>query len=240
MSKINNSKVAVIDDVRAKVAETPTVVATEYRGLTVAEISNLRKTLRAAGADYKVLKNTLVKRAISGTQSEPLTEFLTGPTAVAFVNGDISAVAKILRDFAKTTPTLVLKGGVLDGRALSVQDLRALADLPSRDILLAQIAGMLASPLRTMAGLMKAVPQNFAYGLSALLDAKGGPVAVAEPVVDEVAETPVGVEDAVEAASDDTATEVAEVEVEAEAELATAEAEPSAEVDETPAAEPAE
>ena len=149
-------------------------------------------------------------------------------------------MAKILRDFAKTTPTLVLKGGVLDGRALSVQDLRALADLPSRDILLAQIAGMLASPLRTMAGLMKAVPQNFAYGLSALLDAKGGPVAVAEPVVDEVAETPVGVEDAVEAASDDTATEVAEVEVEAEAELATAEAEPSAEVDETPAAEPAE
>jgi hypothetical protein len=97
-----------------------------------------------------------------------------GPTAIAFVNGDVSAVAKALRDFAKATPTLVVKGGVLDGKALSLKDLTALADLPSRDVLLARFAGLLASPMTTMAGLLKAIPQNFAYGLSALIDSKGG------------------------------------------------------------------
>ena len=121
-----------------------------------------------------MFKNTLVRRAIEGTSVAPLEEFLVGPTAIAFVNGDVSAVAKALRDFAKATPTLVVKGGVLDGKALSLKDLTALADLPSRDVLLARFAGLLASPMTTMAGLLKAIPQNFAYGLSALIDSKGG------------------------------------------------------------------
>ncbi len=240
MSKINAEKVSVIDEVKARVEESPTAVATEYRGMTVAEISTLRKTLRVAGAEYKVLKNTLVKRAISGTQSESLSEFLQGPTAVAFVKGDISAVAKILIDFAKATPTLILKGGVMDGRTLSSKDLKALADLPSRDVLLAQFAGALAAPMRNMASLLKAVPQSFAYGLSALIDSKGGPVAAARPVVAEpVAETPAGVEDAVEAASDDVVAEVTDVAGDVEAQ-ASVDTETSASADEAPAAEPAE
>jgi len=240
MSKINAEKVSVIDEVKARVEESPTAVATEYRGMTVAEISTLRKTLRVAGAEYKVLKNTLVKRAISGTPSESLSEFLQGPTAVAFVKGDISAVAKILIDFAKATPTLILKGGVMDGRALSSKDLKALADLPSRDVLLAQFAGALAAPMRNMAGLLKAVPQSFAYGLSALIDSKGGPVAATSPIVAEpVAETPAGVEDAVEAASDDVVAEVTDVAGDVEAQ-ASVDTETSASADEAPAAEPAE
>jgi len=240
MSKINAEKVSVIDEVKARVEESPTAVATEYRGMTVAEISTLRKTLRVAGAEYKVLKNTLVKRAISGTQSESLSEFLQGPTAVAFVKGDISAVAKILIDFAKATPTLILKGGVMDGRTLSSKDLKALADLPSRDVLLAQFAGALAAPMRNMASLLKAVPQSFAYGLSALIDSKGGPVAAASPVVAEpVAETPAGVEDAVEAASRDVVAEVTDVAGDVEAQ-ASVDTETSASADEAPAAEPAE
>ena len=178
MSKINADKTAVIDEVAEKVSETTAAVVTEYRGLTVAEISSLRRTLRAAGADYKVFKNTLVKRAISGTPAEPLGEFLAGPTAIAWIKGDISGVAKALRDFAKATPTLVIKGGVLDGRALSAKDLGALADLPSRDVLLSQLAGLIAAPMRNLAALFQAVPQNFAYGLSALIDAKGGPQAL--------------------------------------------------------------
>ncbi len=128
-----------------------------------------------------------------------------------------------------------MKGGVVDGKPLSMKDLSALADLPSRDVLLAQIAGLLASPLRTMAGLLKAVPQNFAYGLSALIESKGG-VAPAEDKVEEVAETPAGVEEAAPAASDDDATPVAEVAVEEEAPAAEPEAEVP--VEEAPAAEP--
>jgi large subunit ribosomal protein L10 len=174
MSKIRPSKVAAIDDVKARVDETTTALVTEYRGLTVAEISAVRRQLRTLGADYKVFKNTLVRRAISGTSVEPMGEFLEGPTAIAFVKGDVSAVAKALRDLAKASPSLVVKGGVLDGKSLTAADVAALADLPSRDVLLSMFAGTLAAPLRNLAGLMKAVPQNLAYGLSALLEQKGG------------------------------------------------------------------
>lgn len=214
MNKVRTAKVATVDELKAKVEGTSTAVVTEYRGMTVAQISTLRRQLRTLDADYKVFKNTLVRRAIAGTSVESLDEFLVGPTAIAFVNGDVSAVAKALRDFAKATPTLVVKGGVLDGKALSLSDLSALADLPSRDVLLARFAGLLASPLSTMAGLLKAIPQNFAYGLSALIDAKGGPVAVA-PVETEAAETPAGVEDAGVPASDDATTEVVDAAEEA-------------------------
>ena len=237
MSKIRPDKVATVEEVKSKVDGTSTAVVTEYRGLTVAQISTLRRQLRTLGADYKVFKNTLVRRAIAGSDVESLTEFLVGPTAIAFVDGDVSAVAKALRDFARETPKLIVKGGVVDGKLLSMKDLNALADLPSRDVLLAQIAGLLASPLRTMAGLLKAVPQNFAYGLSALIEAKGGTPAPAEDKVEEVAETPAGVEEAAPAASDDDATPVAEVAVEEEAPAAEPEAEAPAE-EEAPAAEP--
>jgi hypothetical protein len=147
-------------------------------------------------------------------------------------------VAKLLRDFARQTPTLILKGGVVDGKALSVKQLTSLADLPSRDVLLAQFAGLIASPLRSMAGLLKAVPSNFAYGLKALVDAKGG-VAAPASASDEVAETPAGVEEAALAASDDAAAPAAEVEVTDEAPEAEAVAEiPEASPD--VASEPAE
>ena len=238
MNKVRTAKVATVDELKAKVDASSTAVVTEYRGMTVAQISALRRQLRSLDADYKVFKNTLVRRAIVGTSVEPLDEFLVGPTAIAFVNGDVSAVAKALRDFAKATPTLVIKGGVLDGKALSKGDLTALADLPTRDVLLARFAGLLASPLSTMAGLLKAIPQNFAYGLSALIDSKGGVVVTPEVVEPEVvAETPAGVEEAAPAASDDAATPVAEVADEAPV----AEPEPdTSEASSDAASEPAE
>ena len=238
MNKARTAKVATVDELKAKVDAASTAVVTEYRGMTVAEISTLRRQLRSLDADYKVFKNTLVRRAIAGTSVESLDEFLVGPTAIAFVNGDVSAVAKALRDFARATPTLVIKGGVLDGKPLSKKDLTALADLPSRDVLLARFAGLLASPLSTLAGLLKAIPQNFAYGLSALIDSKGGVVVTPEVVEpDVVAETPAGVEEAAPAASDDDATLVAEVADEAPV----AEAEPDrSEASDDAASEPAE
>jgi large subunit ribosomal protein L10 len=172
MSKVRPDKVAAVGDVTDRVADTATAVVTEYRGLTVSEISTLRRELRKADAEYKVAKNTLVRRAIAGTSVESLSPYLEGPTAIAWVKGDVSAVAKILRDFARTTPSLVLKGGVMDGRALSAKELASLADLPSRDVMLSQLAGLIAAPMRQMAGLMKAVPQSFAYGLKALVEQK--------------------------------------------------------------------
>ena len=116
MSKIRPEKVETVDEVKARVETTSTAVVTEYRGLTVTEIQQLRKQLRGLGADYKVFKNSLVRRAITGTSVEPMTEFLVGPTAIAFVDGDVSAVAKALKDFAKESPKLIIKGGVLDGK----------------------------------------------------------------------------------------------------------------------------
>jgi large subunit ribosomal protein L10 len=235
MSKLQPAKVATIDEVKSRLAASTTAVVTEYRGLTVAQISTLRRQLRALGADYKVFKNTLVLRAIAGTDVEALAEYLVGPTAIAFVDGDVSAVAKALRDFARESPKLVVKGGVIDGKPLSKGDLSALADLPSRDVLLAQIAGLLASPLRTFAGLLKAVPQSLAYGLSALIEAKGG-VAPAVVEVEEVAETPAGVEEAAPAASEDDATPVADVTADEEAPAAEPDAEAPVE-EEAPVAE---
>ncbi|HEV2426893.1 MAG TPA: 50S ribosomal protein L10 [Acidimicrobiales bacterium] len=209
MSKVRPDKVAAVTEVAERVSRTTTAVVTEYRGLTVAQISAVRRSLRSLGADYKVFKNTLVRRAIEGTGAEGLAAYLEGPTAIAFVDGDVSAVAKALRDLAKQSPALVIKGGVMDGKAITAADLAALADLPTRDVMLARLAGLIASPMRTLAGLLKAVPQNLAYGLSALIDARGGAPAPVEP---ETATTPAGVEDAAPAASDDDAAPAADVE----------------------------
>lgn len=205
MSANRDGKVAVVDAVRTRLDESSAAVVTEYRGLTVAEMAALRKSLRSVGGDYKVFKNTLVRRAIEGSDHAPLTELLVGPTAIAFVSGDVSAVAKALRDFARSAPALVVKGGVLDGALLGARELTALADLPSREVLLAQFAGALAAPMRTMAGLLKALPQNLAYGLAALLESKGG-----ERQAPEGAEAT----DAAPVAQDDARAETAPVESE--------------------------
>jgi large subunit ribosomal protein L10 len=174
MSTIREGKAGVVEAVREKLDGSDAAVVTEYRGLTVGEMASLRRALRAVGGDYKVFKNTLVRRAVEGSGHEAMAGLLEGPTAIAFVHGDVSAVAKALRDFARTAPALVVKGGVLDGTFLDARELTALADLPSRDVLLAMFAGALAAPMRSMAGLLQALPRSFAYGLSALIESKGG------------------------------------------------------------------
>lgn len=163
-------KVAVVDEVTAKLSSADAAIVTEYRGLSVAQLAALRRSLRAAGGEYKVYKNTLARFAAQNAGAEGLVELLVGPTAITFVNGDAAAVAKVLRDAAKVTPLLVIKGATMDGKALSARDVDALADLPSRDVLLAQFAGALQAPLVKTAGLLQALPRNFAYGLKALID----------------------------------------------------------------------
>ena len=152
---------------------------TEYRGLNVADISALRRSLRQAGGDYKIYKNTLVRFAARDLGLE-IEDLLTGPTAIAFVDGDPVTVAKALRDFARTNQNLVVKGGVLGDKLLSADEAKALADVAPREELLARLAGAMAAPMQQFAGLLQAVPRSFAYGLSALhrpegWRARGGP-----------------------------------------------------------------
>jgi large subunit ribosomal protein L10 len=180
-------KVAVVDEVRERFTSSSAALLTEYRGLDVSALGELRRALREAGGDYKVYKNTLVRFAAREAGLE-IDELLTGPTAIAFVGdrpdgepGDAVMVAKALRDFAKNYPALVVKGGVMDNASLSADDARALADVEPREVLLAKLAGGLAAPMQQFAGLLQALPRNFAYGLSALIDKGGAGDAPAAP-----------------------------------------------------------
>lgn len=165
-------KVAVVDEVAAKLAAATAVFVTEYRGLRVGQLANLRRSLRSAGGEYKVYKNTLARLGAQKAGIADLDDLLVGPSGLTFVGGDIAAVAKSLRDVAKANPLLVLKGGAMGGKVLSARDIEALAELPSREVLLAQLAGAFQAPLVKTAGLLQALPRNFAYGLKALIDQK--------------------------------------------------------------------
>jgi large subunit ribosomal protein L10 len=199
MDEPRPEKVAVVDEVRGRLDAAQAAILTEYRGLTVAELARLRQALAAVGGDYKVYKNTLVRLAVTGGRHEALSELLSGPTAIAFVSGEVSAVAKALRDFSRTYPALVLKGGEHAEGMLSAAELLALADLPPRDVLLARLAGTLAVPLQQLAGLLQALPRNLAYGLNALLEQKGGAPTAEAPAP----EAPAGEAPAPEAPADE-------------------------------------
>ena len=175
-------KAAVVTEVKERLDAADAAILTEYRGLTVQEIATLRRSLRAAGGDYKIYKNTLVRFAAQAQGLDELVPLLVGPTAIAFVEGDAVTVAKALRDFAKTNPNLVVKGGLLGTGILTAKEATALADIPPREVLLARLAGGLAAPLQQFAGLLQALPRNLAYGLSALIEKQGGvPEGAAEP-----------------------------------------------------------
>lgn len=167
-------KVAVVTEVREKLGAAQAALLTEYRGLTVKDMHALRQSLSGAGATIGIYKNTLVRFAARDLGIADLEPMLTGPTAIAFVDGDAAAAAKALRDFSRTNPLLVVKGGLLGTKVVDAAGAKALADLPSREVLLSQIAGLLQAPLQQMANLLEAVPRSFAYGLMALIDKQGG------------------------------------------------------------------
>lgn len=239
MGDPRSEKVAVVAEVRDRLTRSDAALLTEYRGLDVPAMAELRRSLRAAGGEYKIYKNTLVRLAVREMGLE-IDDLLTGPTAIAFVvespdgaPGDAAAVAKALRDYSRTRGELVLKGGLLDGRTLDADGLRALADLPPRPVLLAQVAGAFAAPLAKLAGLLGALPRNFAYGLQALID-RFPPTPEPEPAAESETEPaeaepepPVDEPAATEAET----TAEPESAVEAEPEPAAAEAETTAETE---------
>jgi large subunit ribosomal protein L10 len=165
-------KVAVVEEVAEKLAAADAAFIAEYRGMTVGQLAALRVQLRNAGAEYKVYKNTLAKFGAEKAGVEGLDDMLVGPSGITFVTGDVAAAAKALKDAAKGNPFLILKGGAMGGKVLSAKDIEALAELPSRDTLLAMFAGALQAPLVKTAGLLQALPRKFAYGLKALIDQK--------------------------------------------------------------------
>ncbi|HVA73572.1 MAG TPA: 50S ribosomal protein L10 [Acidimicrobiales bacterium] len=184
-------KVAVVEEVRQHFADSDAAILTEYRGLKVQDLAGLRRTLRTNGGEYKIFKNTLVRLAAKQSGLEELESLLEGPTGITFVSGDAAAVAKSLREYARTNPLLVIKGGVLGDKVIGPRETTALADLPSRDVLLAHLAGAMAAPLQQLAGLMQALPRNMAYGLAALRDKKAAESdgAAAAEVAEPAAET---------------------------------------------------
>jgi large subunit ribosomal protein L10 len=160
-------KAAAVAEITESFRGANAAVLTEYRGLTVAEITELRRALGST-TKYAVVKNTLTKIAAREAGVEGLDDLLNGPTAVAFVTGDPVEAAKGLRDFSRTHPTLVVKGGVLEGRPLSVDEIRKLADLESREVLLAKLAGAMQGSLAKAVGLF-AAPLSQAARLAAAL-----------------------------------------------------------------------
>ncbi len=165
-------KTAVVKEVSAKLAAADAALITEFRGMTVGSLAKLRRALRVHGAEYKVYKNTLARFGAKDAGLDDLAELLVGPSAITFVKGDVSIVAKTLRDHAKVDQMLVLKGGVVGGKSVSAADLKVLADLPPREVLLAQFAGMLQAPLNKTANLLQAPLRRVAYGIKSLIESK--------------------------------------------------------------------
>lgn len=153
-------KAGLVDDVTEKFKSAASVVIVDYRGLTVEEVTNLRKQLRDANVEMKVIKNSILSRAAQAAGLEGLDEVFTGPTAVAFSNEDVVAPAKIMDEFAKDAKALEIKGGVIEGKVSSLEEITALAKLPSRDGLLSMLLSVLQAPVRNVAYAVKAVAEK--------------------------------------------------------------------------------
>ncbi|WP_046176539.1 50S ribosomal protein L10 [Domibacillus indicus] len=157
MSSVIEKKQAVVGEIADKLKNSPSTVIVDYRGLSVAQVTELRKQLREAGVEFKVYKNTMTRRAAEQAGIEGLGEFLTGPNAIAFGAEDVVAPAKILNEFAKKNDALEIKAGVLEGNFVSVEEVKALAELPSREGLLSMVLSVLQAPIRNFALAAKAV-----------------------------------------------------------------------------------
>jgi large subunit ribosomal protein L10 len=169
----NEAKVRSVESLRKRLDGIQSAVLTEYRGLTVRQLSDLRKRLKGAGAEYKVLKNRLTRLAVRGSALDPLGAHLKGPTGLVVARKDPVAVAKALQAFVKTNPALTIKVGLVEGKILQPEELKALADLPSRDALRSQIVGAIQGPMSQLVSLLQAPLRELAY----VLEARGKGVA---------------------------------------------------------------
>ncbi|WP_040225912.1 50S ribosomal protein L10 [Bhargavaea cecembensis] len=157
MSNVMEAKQALVEEIATKFKDAASVVVVDYRGLSVGEVTELRKQLREEGIEFKVYKNTMTRRAAEAAGLEGLNEFMTGPNAIAFSNEDVIAPARILNNFAKDNEKLEIKAGVIEGNVASLEEVKALAELPSREGLLSMVLSVLQAPIRNFALASKAV-----------------------------------------------------------------------------------
>ena len=180
-----SEKVERVTELKERLGAADSILLTEYRGLTVTDISELRRSLAEGGASFAIVKNTLMRRAAEESAMAELESLLEGPTAVAFVEGDAVATAKRLVDAIKRYPALVLKGGFMEGRVLSAADARALADLDSREVMLSKIAGLMKGEMSRAASMFQSAQSKFLSLLEAYKEKVPG-----EAAADAPAETP--------------------------------------------------
>ncbi|MCR2747496.1 50S ribosomal protein L10 [Limnobacter parvus] len=171
MALNRQEKAAVIEEITSQLAGAQAVVVAEYRGLSVESVTQLRKEARAAGVYLRVLKNTLAKRAIAGTDFEGLSDKMVGPLIYG-ISSDPVAAAKVLVNFAKTNDKLILTGGALPGQVMGADGVKALATMPSRDELLSKLLGTMQAPIATFVRTLNEVPTKFVRGLAAVRDQK--------------------------------------------------------------------
>ncbi|QQE74660.1 50S ribosomal protein L10 [Brevibacillus composti] len=157
---IREEKVQAVNEIASKLRSSQTTVIADYRGLNVAQVTELRKQLREAGVEFVVLKNTLTRLATAKENLTELDQYLTGPNAIAFSENDVIAPAKIIAEFAKKNDKLEIKGGVIEGKVVSADDIKALAALPSREGLLSMLLSVLQAPMRNFALAVKAVAEQ--------------------------------------------------------------------------------
>jgi large subunit ribosomal protein L10 len=167
-------KVAKVSEIQEKLSRSQGVILADYRGLNVEEVNELRKKLREAGVEYRVEKNTLVLLAARDAQIEGMDDYLKGPTALAFGYNDPVAPAKVLSTFAKDHKNLELKAGILEGKVIDANQVKALADLPSREALLSQLAGVIQAPMRGLVTVLSGPLRNLAYVVEAVRKKQAG------------------------------------------------------------------
>ncbi|MTD44349.1 50S ribosomal protein L10 [Conexibacter sp. W3-3-2] len=165
-------KAAVIDEIAADIQESEAIFAVDYRGITVAQVAELRGKLRESDATFRVVKNTLTERAADKVDAPQLKELLTGPTALTFVRGDVAAAAKAVSDAQKTTQLLEFKGGIMNGEPLDAAQITAISKLPSREVLYGQLVGVVASPVSGVVRTLNALIQGVAIQLGGVLEKK--------------------------------------------------------------------
>ncbi len=165
-------KAELVDDIRGKFEKADATFLAEYRSLKADVMSDFRKDLRAASIEFKIVRNTLAKRAISGTQGEQLSEHFNGPVALVFSFKDAALAAKKLTEFAKDNPGFKFRAGVLGSELIGLDEMKGLAALPSRDVLLGKLLGSLSSPMSGFVGVLSAIPRSLVYTLNAIKEAK--------------------------------------------------------------------
>ena len=235
-----DQKATAIADIAEHIGDSQAIFAVDYRGITVAQIAELRSNLRAADATFTVVKNSLTERAADQVGAEGLKDFLAGPTALTFVRGDAAVAAKAIADYARTIQLLPFKGGVMDGSLLDVEQIRALSKLPAREVLYGQLVGIVASPVSGLVRTLSALVGGLAVALGQVQTKKeSGEIPAGEaPAPAAPAEAPAEAEEQAPEAE-------AQAPAEAEEQAPAAEAaEPEPEASEEPAqdtqAEPAE